>query len=404
MALDPSIALNAGNRRRRDPSQEYANALAIKQAQGQIEAQKAEQVRQNALREAVGRARNPDGSVNYNALQGAMLDVGDVDRALSIGKGQADMATAETTSELKSLELAREKIGMAAQLLGSARDDQTYQVALQRAGQMGLPVEGAPAQFDPAWVQGKLQQTLTAKEQLDAAFKEREFAERRRHNQATEARGGMRFSMGPDGTFTFSQGGPGGGNAFVAPDKTVGREAQQGVVSGTETLDRLDRILSTYDPKFLTYQGQAQAGVAGLMDKAGMSSPEQRDLIAKRRKFSQNVNREFNAYRKEITGAAAAVSELEALKEAIINMDLSPTEFESALAEYRRGVARSLRLKRRLLREGVNVGDPKFGKRLDSMFFDGSDDDAQARGAELEAKGLNDQQIVESLQREGYLK
>ncbi len=46
----------------------------------------------------------------------------------------------------------RDEIGLMAKLLNHAKDETTYQQALGAGRQYGLPVDGAPANYDPAWV------------------------------------------------------------------------------------------------------------------------------------------------------------------------------------------------------------------------------------------------------------
>jgi hypothetical protein len=140
-----------------------------------------------------------------------------------------------------------------------------------------------------------------------------------------------------------------------------------------------------------------------MAQKAGMEvAPEMREFAKQRRSLVNDIGQQFNAYRKEITGAAAALGELEQLKETFINKDLSYDEFVSALDQYESKQKRALRLSRRILREGVKVGSSKFGDMHDRLWATGADDDIDTRGDELSAQGLSDDQVVQKLQKEGY--
>lgn len=189
----------------------------------------------------------------------------------------------------------------------------------------------------------------------------------------------------------------------VPLDKTNARESQQQIVSAGESLARLNRIKANYDPSFLTYGGKIKNAVSGFKSKAGIDlSTEERQAVRQYRRFSQSVDREFNAYRKLITGAAAAIAELESLKKATINTDLSPDEFEAAFDEYADELRRTIRIRNKLLRQGISEGSEQFGRELDEMYLSNDDDTIEERGNELEAQGLGPEQIADTLQNEGY--
>ena len=196
----------------------------------------------------------------------------------------------------------------------------------------------------------------------------------------------------PDGT-TVTMGGQ------TAPvGKAAKNETEKSVIADEEILQKAETLGNVYDPEFLTWQGQADGWWSRNKEKAGIDLSEaQKQRLKKKTKFRQAVNGLFNAYRKEITGAAAAMSELESLKKAMLNEDMSPSEFEAAYELFVDEGQRAIRLKRKFLREGIEIGD-----EFSDEFTGGSDDDWQARGAELEAQGLTDEAIIQRLRQEGY--
>lgn len=183
------------------------------------------------------------------------------------------------------------------------------------------------------------------------------------------------------------------------------KEAEARVVGAGESLARLQTIKENYKPVFLTYGGRWNNLVSNIKSKAGFElTDEDRDLLRQRRRFTQGINTEFNAYRKMITGAAASVQELTSLKDAMISDDLSPDAFESAFDEYSSELSRSIRIRNKLLREGLQPGTKQFGSNLDNLFISGGDDtDFEARGDELEEQGMPADKIVDTLEQEGYL-
>lgn len=207
------------------------------------------------------------------------------------------------------------------------------------------------------------------------------------------------LQVGPDGVVTFNQGR--NNNELTKPALN---ESQEKTIGAGESLARLQRIKENYKPQFLTYQGKLSNLVSGIKSKAGAElTPEENQSLRQYRRFSQGVNFEFNAYRKLITGAAAALKEMEDLKKATINTDLSPAEFEASFNEYSRELQRTIRIRNKLIRNGIQPGSKQFGEELDGLFLSNGDDDIKQRGNELKAKGLAPQQIIDTLEQEGYL-
>ncbi len=234
-----------------------------------------------------------------------------------------------------------------------------------------------------------------------------------RSNGSVTLADGTRIDLG--GTRPASIGSGGADDPLEAGErqgltKTTTNKVQQAAISQQERIGRIQQIRAAFKPEFLTYQGRAEGAIANAFDKANLSGPEQKEFIRERTEFQQLVEQEFNQYRKEITGAAAAVAELDRLKKAFINLDMGPTAFDTALSLYEREQMRGLRIKRRLLREGVAVGDDAFGEQFDDLFIGGADDNIEIRGAELEQQFIDDgateeeafQQAAAQLRSEGY--
>lgn len=190
--------------------------------------------------------------------------------------------------------------------------------------------------------------------------------------------------------------------------KPVVGQMQKDVITGMDAVGRLNEIKKSYDPSMLTYFGKAKNWKNELSSKFGVQlSPEDKTKLQKTTVFMNAVEQNFNQYRKEITGAAASVQELDRLKKSMMNADMSPDAFEAAFGFYESEVKRALRLKRALLRQGLPVGSEAFGDQMDNAFLGGasgnSDQEADARWDELEAQGLGDEQIMQRLVEEGYV-
>lgn len=200
----------------------------------------------------------------------------------------------------------------------------------------------------------------------------------------------------PDGqTLTITSG--------VTGPSNLGRRAtgriEEDLINGEGTLQRLQSIMQEFDPDALTFFGKAEASALRFAEKAGVDlSAANKLALAQRRRFTNAVEQNFNLYRKNITGAAAAIKELEILRESFLSSDLSPTEFKAEFDRYQGQIKRSQRLLRRIRREGL---DKPFGTRMDELFTTGQDDDPQARGQELlvafQARGLTGQALQDAI-------
>ena len=165
----------------------------------------------------------------------------------------------------------------------------------------------------------------------------------------------------------------------------------------------LDENGRMVDPSMLTYSGKITAEFTRQAEKLGIKPTElQREALNKKVKFTTAIEQLFNAYRKEITGAAAAVQELDRLKKSFINVDMSPTEFEAAFQQYSQELQRSMRVRRKLLREGFDLRSDQGGDMMDRVFLSGGDDDPAARFSELVAEHGDDDKAHEIMMQEGY--
>lgn len=160
---------------------------------------------------------------------------------------------------------------------------------------------------------------------------------------------------------------------------TTGQTSQiQGDVVGLQQMNRqLDSIAKMIKPAYFTYGGEAVQAAAHYGDKLkGIPyvgklvepSKEMREFGAQRKAAMAQIRRHFNLYRKEITGAAAAVAELSQLMDAMINPNLSYPEFQQVFANYRQELNAVLKAKEQVLSQGIPIGDPKFGPAVDNAW------------------------------------
>lgn len=200
-----------------------------------------------------------------------------------------------------------------------------------------------------------------------------------------------------DGTI-ISQGGSGQG---IDQDltKPVVTELQKDIAGLSKNVADLDIIAESYNPEFNTFQYKAENAANKFFDRFG--TPLDKSKIGEYKKYQNNVKQFFNAYKKEITGSAAAVQEIQDLRESLFDIDSSPTEFEAGLKQVQDTVKRHLRIKRKLLREGVS--GKKLNQQFDNAIKQGIDDNPRDRALELKKQGgITPKEVREMLIKEGY--
>lgn len=222
------------------------------------------------------------------------------------------------------------------------------------------------------------------------------------------AQRGNGITIGPDGTVQI------GGNPQGQLGRSARNQEEKALATETNLLSRMsglgelvgigpDGRMSPEARDMLTYQSQAEDWFTRQAEKLGVEPSEvQRQAVGRRAQFNTTVEQLFNAYRQEITGAAAAVQELERLKKSFINIDMSPSQFEAAYAQFMGELQRSMRVRNKLIRQGFDPSTQQGGETFDREFLLGGDDDPAQRFAELMAGGLSEDDAYARMIEEGY--
>lgn len=147
--------------------------------------------------------------------------------------------------------------------------------------------------------------------------------------------------------------------------KTIGG-IEEKQASGIRLLNDLHQIGTRYADEYLTYGGKAKRFALEKADKAGLASSEQQEFLGREAQFRTAVDRMFNQYRKEITGAAASHQELERLKKTMLNTDMSPAQFRAAYNDFVTIARQQLELHSKL--RSMGLSDQDITARLDEAF------------------------------------
>lgn len=189
----------------------------------------------------------------------------------------------------------------------------------------------------------------------------------------------------PDGTVVrMGKGGYTAQGDGIPVDPKIGRDIQEQDLKDNKMLADLFRLGQDFMGGGFggqTYQGRAVNWLLEKADKAGIGNPASdwgENRLKKATRFKQGIEQIFNAYRKEITGAAAAVQELERLKQAMLNADLSPTQFEASYNEFIAKVMRGQKIAAQMVREGYDPSKEEGAEVFDRMWNAGVFSEAEA--------------------------
>lgn len=201
MAVDPSIALGVQTPQF-NPLMQLAQVAQLRDAQQRnqiydlnIQDHQRQLDQTAALNKAYADNLGTNGAVNAQGVVTSLAQGGQGSLIPGVTKQLTEAQTAKLAQQKAQVELGLQHVNAIGQILGSVKDQPTYDAALRTAASTFGPdsIADLPAQYDPNVVQQHLAQTLTYKDQLDQHNKSidqqlqaAQFGETQRHNQATE--------------------------------------------------------------------------------------------------------------------------------------------------------------------------------------------------------------------------
>lgn len=216
--------------------------------------------------------------------------------------------------------------------------------------------------------------TASLEYKLALGDKVKEFAALQEATKEEKESKGTQVTIGADGTVKYTQ----------SPTTAVVTETQKDLKNKDLALDQLKQLQEGYDPSYFTYRNQASASTAKLAQKfkgipglegasegvasfvSGMPEKDREKFLEKRSAYMNKVDQLFNAYKKEITGAAAGEKELDQIRDSFINGDMSPSEFQGALQQVVEKYKAEADYNRNLLNKGFNTTPASDDKGVDS--------------------------------------
>jgi hypothetical protein len=148
---------------------------------------------ENALADVYKNALDPSGSLNRETLLRGAAERGLGAKIPALQKGFMETDTAKLTLEKTQLETGLKKLEIGSQILGSVTDQASYDRARMAAKAHGLG--DLPPQYDPAFVQGTIDQGMDLKTRLEQKWKAMEYttpkADARLTDERTRAEGAL---------------------------------------------------------------------------------------------------------------------------------------------------------------------------------------------------------------------
>jgi len=320
------------------------------------------------------------------AQQGSQFDAGQMMDRDKLALAQAQLALAGTESDLKKQELeAQMQQKEMAKLIDMDKKELVKRGSYASYGLMAISGAKTPEESNMTrkeTLKESLAEGLIDKDQFSqmskmplsqykavlgkyvmAAGMAKEYQDLNKAVNPSENKAGTQIEFNEDGTLK---------SLSVDPNNAVKSKVQEKVLNEEALQRRFGQIEKDFNPDYFRYGNKMDTGVSnvadmlkdtklgGIANKAATAftgmSPEKRDaFVTKRTTFMNDVNQVFNQYRKEITGAAAAMQELDRLQASFLSGEMAPSEFRGALDLVKSKGMQEIEQNKLVLREGVNV-------------------------------------------------
>jgi len=173
--MNTNIAMQDVSPQFESPVNALAKVLQIREAQQghQLNAMKMDEYQrgiasQNSLRQLLGGM-----GTDHQANQQKLLQGGYMKEAQDYGKNQAEILKDQTAAEKDKIAVAMQKLALGSQLLGSVRDQASYDQARATAQANGLDVSRMQPNYDPAFVEAKRKEGQTVAQQLEQYWRQK---------------------------------------------------------------------------------------------------------------------------------------------------------------------------------------------------------------------------------------
>ena len=277
------------------------------------------------------------------------------------------------------LKQATDRAEYIGQLAAGVSDEQSYQSALSEAKRVGIPVDNAPQNYDPRWVQQTIQQALTVKDRLAMMAKENHAPmEVYDPNSPTGTRlvsrkdalgkpgkppSGFSIEMDPEtGKVVRVAQGRGAGQGGMG--KRAEGETQDRILKGGDTMGQLKSIQKLYRPEFQQIGNKWGNYLTAWKDKAGVNLDDsERKNLQDFTQYRAEAAQLFSLTLKDLSGVAVNPTEFERAKSWLPNPGSgifdgdSPTELEAKRQRFEDFTRRALIKYNYINKNGLSKND-----------------------------------------------
>ena len=368
-----------------------ARASGVLQLADQIQARRQQAEMQRMMQQYGPALMGNDPNQKQQAM-GALAQAGLGQQALQFQQKQAEIAKAQAEAQAKQQGAQAKMMGFLGAAAMNTETPEEWEQAKQLAAAQGIPQQMLDRL--PYERKGMILDGIRGVEGLKEDEKSmRDFMEGKRRFELTfgetKRMNDARIATGQVGT-----------GANVTVNMPLGRkgvnEAQGNIIGGEIQNASFENVRSLYKPEYTNMPKKLWNQVRNFGEKWGVNDLLGLGMTKEEIEFTQGFQAfkiatqgAFNAYRKEITGAAAAMSELALLEDAFINMRLSQHQFPAALDALERNTNIAMQVNNRLLREGIEPGTPQYerdfmtafnAEKVDMTKFLTSGEDAEDKG------------------------
>lgn len=141
--------------------------------------------------------------------------------------------------------------------------------------------------------------------------------------------------------------------------RTTRTQVEAEIIEGVKNVQSFRKTGEMFKDEYLEFMGKGKKKIAQMMDKAGISTEEQRKYINDYAQWFRQAKADFIAYRKWATGVAGGEKELREIATAFPDpVENSPEQYKANLESIEETTKRVLQLNSDFLRLGIDMDQP----------------------------------------------
>jgi hypothetical protein len=131
------------------------------------------------------------------------------------------------------------------------------------------------------------------------------------------------------------------------------------IIEGVKNVQSFRKTGEMFKDEYLEVMGKGKKKAAEIMDKAGVSTEDQRKYINEYAQWFRQAKSDFLAYRKWVTGVAGGEKEMQEIATAFPDpVNNSPEQYKANLKSIEETTKRVLQLNADFLRLGIDMDQP----------------------------------------------